>query len=159
MEPSWMDRAIFNNIADRFGVYQGFEWAQSSYAPLARVALKVVKDERGHSNMGYVHLRESLETGGAKARDEANRRLEEYWYPQFMASFGSSDSRNNLNWRKWGLKQHTNDQLRVAFDREMRAVHESLGLETPNLEKSTTTGLEWADALRKARKPAPALKQ
>jgi 1,2-phenylacetyl-CoA epoxidase catalytic subunit len=159
MEPSWMDRAIFNNIADRFGVYQGFEWAQSSYAPLARVALKVVKDERGHSNMGYIHVRESLEQGGEKARQEANRRLEEYWYPQFMASFGSPTSRNNLNWRKWGLKQHTNDQLREAFDREMRAVHESLGLETPDLETSTARGLEWAEAMRNKRQPAPALKQ
>ena len=159
MERSWMDRAIFNNIADRFGVYQGFEWAQSSYAPLARVALKVVKDERGHSNMGYLHLRESLERGGTAARETANRRLEEYWYPQFMASFGSSTSRNNLNWRKWGLKQHTNDQLRMAFDREMRAVHESLGLETPDLEKSTARGLEWARALREKRKSAPALQQ
>ena len=159
MEPSWMDRAIFNCIADRFGVYQGFEWAQASYAPLARVALKVVKDERGHSNMGYIHLRESLELGGKEAREGANRRLEDYWYPQFMASFGSSNSRNNLNWRKWGLKQHSNDQLRVAFDREMRAVHESLGLETPDLETATTKGLEWADALRKKRRSAPALQQ
>jgi len=144
-----MDRAIFNTIADRFGVYQGFEWVQSSYAPLARVALKVVKDERGHSNMGYIHLREALELGGKEARGEAKRRLEDYWYPQFMASFGASESQNNKNWRRWGLKQHTNDQLRVAFDHEMRQVLDGLGLEAPDFEKSTAKGLEQAEALKK----------
>ncbi len=159
MEPSWLDRGIFNMIADRFGVYQGFEWVQSSYAPLARVALKVVKDERGHANMGYIHVREALESGGKTAREEAERRLAEYWYPQFMASFGASDSRNNENWRRWGLKQHTNDQLRVAFDREMREVLDSLGLETPDFEAATERGLEWARQLKKKRQAAPALNQ
>ncbi|WP_146039722.1 MULTISPECIES: hypothetical protein [unclassified Variovorax] len=42
----WVDRAVFHMLADRFDVYQGFEWVQSSYAPLARVSLQVVKDER-----------------------------------------------------------------------------------------------------------------
>ena len=38
---SWIDYAIFNLLGDRLGTYQAFEWVQSSYAPLARVALKV----------------------------------------------------------------------------------------------------------------------
>jgi ring-1,2-phenylacetyl-CoA epoxidase subunit PaaA len=159
LQPPWVDRGIYNMVADRFGVYQGFEWVQSSYAPLARVSLKVVKDERGHSNMGYMHLREAIQLSGREAREEAQRRIDEYWYPQFMASFGSPTSRNNQGWRKWGLKQHTNDQLRLAFDAEMRAVLASLELETPDLEQATTVGMEWAEALRAKRRAAPALNQ
>src|SRR5438552_2061326 len=65
---SWIDYAIFNLLGDRLGTYQAFEWVQSSYAPLARVALKVVKDERGHGNMGYVHVRDFIDRSGEAGR-------------------------------------------------------------------------------------------
>jgi 1,2-phenylacetyl-CoA epoxidase catalytic subunit len=142
-EPTWLDRSINNMMSDRFGVYQGFEWVQSSYAPLARVSLKVVKDERGHSNCGYLNVREIFENDPSM-RAKAQERINEYWYPYFMAAFGSSNSKNNRAWRKWGLKQHTNDALRIAYHVEMQQVLESLGLETPDFDKSLARGLELA---------------
>jgi len=149
-EPTWLDRSINNMMSDRFGVYQGFEWVQSSFAPLARVSLKVVKDERGHSNMGYMNVRGVLEREGAEARQKAQQRIDEYWYPYFMAAFGSDDSENNRMWRKWGLKQHTNPQLRTAYHLEMVKVFESLGLEAPGLESSLERGIEMLSKARSA---------
>lgn len=148
MENTWVDRGLYNMLADRFGVYQGFQWVQSSYAPLARVSLLVCKDERGHSNMGYLHVRDCIERYGEEGRKEAQKRLNEYWYPQFMGSFGSDQSRNSTNWRKWGLKMLSNGQMRDAFHLEMQQVNESLGLETPDKDEALARGNEMAEAVK-----------
>ncbi len=148
-ERTWLDRSMNNMMSDRFGVYQGFEWVQSSFAPLARVSLKVVKDERGHSNMGYLNTRGCLERD-PELRAKAQERITDYWYPYFMAAFGSDDSMNNQMWRKWGLKQHKNPQLREAYHREMVLVLESLGLEAPDMTKSLERGIELAAKARSA---------
>ncbi len=149
MENTWVDRGLYNMLADRFGVYQGFQWVQSSYAPLARASLLVCKDERGHSNMGYIHVRGAVERDGAAARKEAQRRINEYWYPQFMTSFGTDDSRNSKQWRKWGQKTLSNKQMREAFHLEMRAVLDSLGLATPDMNEALARGNEMAEEVKK----------
>jgi ring-1,2-phenylacetyl-CoA epoxidase subunit PaaA len=146
---SWLDYAIFNMLADRLGTYQAFEWVQSSYAPLARVALKVVKDERGHCNMGYLHVRNFIEKAGAEGRKHVQKRIDDHFYPFHLAAFGGSTSVNNRMWRKWGLKQHTNDELRAAYHTEMRLVLESLGLVAPDFETAAGRGLEAAERVRK----------
>jgi 1,2-phenylacetyl-CoA epoxidase catalytic subunit len=53
-------------------------------------------------------------------------------------------------WRKWGLKQHTNPQLRTAYHLEMVQVFESLGLEAPELERSLERGIEMLSKARSA---------
>jgi 1,2-phenylacetyl-CoA epoxidase catalytic subunit len=137
----WVDRALFHTLADRFGVYQGFEWVQSSYAPLARVSLQVVKDERGHSNYGYMHVRDALERSNGAIRPELQARVDEFFYPMFMASFGGSKSTNNKMWRQWGLKQHSNDQLRAAYHAEMELVLDSLGMRAPQMSVALEKGI------------------
>jgi len=147
---TWGDYGIFNMMADRLGTYQAFEWVQSSYAPLARVALKIVKDERGHCNMGYLHVRDFLERHGADGRAHVQKRIDEHFYPFHMAAFGGGKSRNNDGWRRWCLKQHTNDQLRASYHAEMELVLDSLGLACPDYEEATARGLEAAAEIRKA---------
>lgn len=142
----WVDRALFHTLADRFGVYQGFEWVQSSYAPLARVSLQVVKDERGHSNYGYLHVRDALERTGGSIRAELQSRVDDFFYPMFMASFGGSKSNNNRMWRQWGLKLHSNDQLRAAYHAEMQLVLDSLGMRAPDMDTALQKGLDAARA-------------
>ncbi len=140
IESTWLDHAVNNLLSDRFGVYQCFEWVRSSYAPLAQVSLKVVKDERGHSNMGYVHVRRELERAGEEARKHAQQRIDDYWYPYFMAAFGSDESKNNLAWRRWGLKQHGNAELRAAYHREVSELLPTLGLEAPDMHVALQRG-------------------
>ena len=150
-EKDWTDRALFHMLADRFGVYQGFEWVRSSYGPLARVSLQVVKDERGHANYGYLHVRDALERGGAEVRRTLQARIDEFFYPSFMASFGGANSQNNRMWRKWGLKLHPNDRLRTAFHTEMVAVLDSLGLKAPDMQAALERGIAQAKARVAAR--------
>jgi ring-1,2-phenylacetyl-CoA epoxidase subunit PaaA len=147
----WVDRALFHMLADRFGVYQGFEWVQSSYAPLARVSLLVVKDERGHSNYGYLHVRDALERSNGAIRAELQARVDDFFYPMFMASFGGSKSSNNRMWRQWGLKQRSNDQLRAAYHAEMEQVLDSLGMRAPSMSEALDKGMA-----KSAKKVVPA---
>jgi 1,2-phenylacetyl-CoA epoxidase catalytic subunit len=150
MEDTWADKSINNMLSDRFGVYQGFEWVQSSFAPLARLSLKIVKDERGHSNMGYIHTRGFIEREGRAGREHIQQRVHEYWYPFFLAAFGSDDSENNRNWRKWGLKQHTNGELRAAYHAEITQVLQSLEIEAPDMLESLERGVAMAKKARSA---------
>jgi 1,2-phenylacetyl-CoA epoxidase catalytic subunit len=146
---SWIDYAIFNMLADRLGTYQAFEWVQSSYAPLARLALKAVKDERGHCNMGYLNVREFMAREGDDGRSHVQRRVDEHFYPFHLAAFGSDDSTNNVNWRRWGLKQNRNDALRAAYHDEMTLVFESLGLAPPDFDDARTRGFERVQEMRR----------
>ena len=151
---SWIDYAIFNLLGDRLGTYQAFEWVQSSYAPLARVALKVVKDERGHCNMGYVHVRDFIERS-SEDRAHVQQRIDNHFYPFHLAAFGSGTSKNNEMWRKWSLKQHTNDELRAAYHAEMTLVLDSLGLKVPNFDDAYERGVKAAQKARQAVKVSP----
>lgn len=128
----WTDRALYNTILDRFGVYQGFEWVESSYSPMARVALSVCKDERGHSNMGTIHLREAIQD--PEQKKFAQERLHEFWMPKALDAFGREESENNALWRAWGLKKHDNETLRRAYYAEVRDLMRTLGLEVPPYE-------------------------
>lgn len=147
---TWLDYAIFNMLADRLGTYQAFEWVQSSYKPLAAVALKIVKDERGHCNMGYLNVRDFLETADDAGRAHVQKRIDEHFYPFHMAAFGGPKSRNNEMWRRMGLKLHSNETLRQAYHAEMQQVLDSLGLTCPDYEDATARGLEAAAELKKA---------
>ena len=146
---TWLDYAIFNMLADRLGTYQAFEWVQSSYAPLAGVALKIVKDERGHCNMGYLNVRDFLGSSDDAGRVHVQKRIDEHFYPFHMAAFGGENSRNNEMWRQMGLKLHSNEKLRYAYHREMEQVLDSLGLICPDYEDAKGRGLQAADEMRK----------
>lgn len=150
VKQTWLDHSLNSLMSDRFGVFQGFEWVESSYAPLSRVALKMVKDERGHSNMGYLSVRQCFEQD-PDARLTAQARIDDYLYPYFMAAFGSDNSKNNTEWRRWGLKRHTNPQLRAAYHQEMVQVLTSLGIEPPDPDKALERGREMAAKARSAR--------
>ncbi|MGE4014065.1 MAG: Phenylacetic acid catabolic protein [Alphaproteobacteria bacterium] len=145
---SWLDHSIFNLLADRLGTYQAFEWVESSYAPLARVALKVVKDERGHCNMGFLHVREFMEREGSAGRAHVQKRIHEHFYPFHLAAFGGGKSKNNQMWRTWGLKQHTNDQLRAAYHTEMSLVLDRLGIAIPDFDAALARGYEAAEKMQ-----------
>jgi ring-1,2-phenylacetyl-CoA epoxidase subunit PaaA len=127
---SWMDLALHHFLASKVGVMQIAEWADSSYEPVARVVPRVFREERGHAGMGYMHLAEMVRTSEAK-RAEAQDKLA-VWWPMTLDMFGSSSSQRNKRYRAWGLKKHTNEQLRQAFIANTVPQIEALGLVCPD---------------------------
>lgn len=126
---TWLTLAMHHFLASKVGVLQISEWIESSYEPIARVAPSVLREERGHAGMGYRHLRQICETdeGTAEAQEELN-----VWWPMALDMFGRSDSTRNARYRAWGLKKHSNSQLREAFISDTIPQLEVLGLDVPD---------------------------
>lgn len=133
---TWCDLAYLNCLTDRVGVYQAREWVASSYQPLSRIAGGIVRDERGHSNLGFQRLKNLCKTD--EGRQEANEKLRTWW-PAALDMFGRSDSRRNERYRYWGLKQHTNEELRQEYIAETAPLLAGLGLDVPD----ETTGRKY----------------
>lgn len=126
---TWMDLAFHHFLASKVGVMQIAEWANSSYEPIARVVPRVFREERGHAGMGYIHLGELLQDGSRRA--EAQEKLA-IWWPMALDMFGNTRSTRNARYRAWGLKKHTNGQLRDAFIANTVPQIEALGLRVPD---------------------------
>lgn len=125
----WLDLAFHHYLASKVGVMQIAEWNDMSYAPVANVVPRVFREERGHAGMGYRHLRELC--ADPTTRDTANERLKTWW-PMTLDMFGRSGSTRNKRYRAWGLKKHTNAQLREAFIADTVPQLEALGLDVPD---------------------------
>lgn len=126
----WIDLSLFNFLIDGEGCWQISEWEASSYAPLARIAGQVSRDERGHSNMGYLHLKRAVQKDPA-AHKVAQERLYDKWYPVALDTFGRSESTRNLAYRRWSLRRRSNEDLRQDFVAHVNPMLERLGFELP----------------------------
>ena len=127
---TWLDLAFHHFLASKVGVMQIAEWADSSYAPVAAVVPKVFREERGHAGMGFRHLKECMDRSPedrARADD-----LLKVWWPMALDMFGNSNSSRNRRYRAWGLKKHTNEQLREAFIADTVPQLTGLGLTVPD---------------------------
>lgn len=131
--PTWTELAAVNFLTDRVGMYQANEWVDSSYVVLAKVAPLVVKDERGHTTMGYDRLERVCES--AKGREEAQRAIEK-WYPAALDMFGRSESKRQHEYIRWGLKKRQNGELRRKFIDDVSPLIAKLGLDVPDENKN-----------------------
>ncbi len=125
----WTDLAWFHALIDRVGLYVGVEWTGSPYLPLAEVSPQLEADEEFHTKSGFRHLREICQTPEGKA--EAQARLHKWW-PAALDMFGKSRSTNSPVYVKWGIKQHSNEQLREKYIAEAVPEITKLGLVVPD---------------------------
>jgi 1,2-phenylacetyl-CoA epoxidase catalytic subunit len=125
----WIDLAWFHALIDRVGLYVGVEWVGSPYGPLAEASPQLEADEIFHTKSGFLHLREICATpeGKAAAQDRLHK-----WWPAALDMFGKSTSINAPIYVKWGIKQHTNEELRKKYIAEAVPEIERLGLVVPD---------------------------
>lgn len=122
----WIDVAWFHALIDRVGLYVGVEWTGSPYLPLAEVSPGLEADEEFHTKSGFLHLREICSTPEGKIA--AQERLQKWWTAA-LDMFGRSSSTNSPIYVKWGIKQHTNEQLRQLYIAQALPEIKKLGLE------------------------------
>jgi len=125
----WIDLAWFHALIDRVGLYVGIEWTGSPYEPLARVSPLLEADEEFHTKAGFLHLEEICATSEGTAA--AQERLKKWW-PAALDMFGRSNSVNSPLYVKWGIKMHTNEQLRQKYIAEAVPEIVKLGLDVPD---------------------------
>lgn len=126
---TWLDLALHHFLASKVGVMQIAEWQDSSYAPLADVVPRVFREERGHAGMGYGHLQQLVRDPAKRAEAEEKLKV---WWPMTLDMFGNTESQRNKRYRAWGLKKHTNGQLREAFIANTVPQLAALGLRVPD---------------------------
>jgi ring-1,2-phenylacetyl-CoA epoxidase subunit PaaA len=88
-------------------------------------------EERFHAQFGKDFTVELIETpeGKRKVQDAIDR-----YFPMLPAFFGRAGSKNNAVFRKWGIKQRTNEEMLEDFLRRATALVTELGLRLPQLK-------------------------
>ncbi|POZ59979.1 Phenylacetic acid catabolic protein [Chromobacterium alticapitis] len=126
---NWEERAAFSFLCELEGHYQIKEMTESSYLPLRAEALAVLREEARHFSHGALLMRR------ASAEPEARQRAQEALdrlYPMAMDMFGRSDSRRSELAVRWGLRRHSNGQLRDLYRDDIRGHIRRLGYLVPD---------------------------
>lgn len=125
----WVDAVTMNFLMGQATVVQLDELTGCSYQPLADTLAAILPREQRHAELGEAGLRRALANGydptGAQAAVN-------YWYPRVVASFGRADS---LYWEphsRYGLRQHSNPELRERWQAEIGPRLAALGLQPPS---------------------------
>jgi len=124
----WEERAAFSFLCELEGHFQIKEMTQSSYQPLVTEAAAILKEEAAHFGHGKVLMRRAHED--PVTRERAQKALNRY-YPMALDMFGRSDSVRAAKAVRWGLRQHTNAELRELYKKRIHEHIEQIGYATP----------------------------
>jgi ring-1,2-phenylacetyl-CoA epoxidase subunit PaaA len=108
------------------------ELLETSYLPLRDLVIKLLPEEHFHVSFGKAHTRELVAEGtNLPTVQRAIDDLVTFTVP----FFGRSVSANNEAFRRWGVKQRTNDESRMAWAGRCREfVEGDLGLRFPDVD-------------------------
>ena len=127
---SWAEFCALKLIGDLAEILQVEDLLHCSFHPLRNLARMTMPEERFHCQFGEDFCSDLIEEGeGQQVQDALNK-----IFPEMPAFFGSSDSKNNEIFRKWGIKLRTNDEMRIDYiQRANDLVKGKLGLELPDI--------------------------
>ena len=113
--PSYADVGVIGWLVDGAAICNQVPLCRSSYGPYARAMVRICKEESFHQRQGY-ELLMTMMRGTAAQRAMVQESIERFWWPSLMM-FGPPDdaSPNTAQSMAWGVKRHTNDELRQRF--------------------------------------------
>jgi ring-1,2-phenylacetyl-CoA epoxidase subunit PaaA len=105
-----------------------------SFGPYGRAMIRVCKEESFHQRQGY-ELLMTMMSGTAAQREMVQESVNRFWWPSLMM-FGppDADSPHTERSMRWGIKRHTNDELRQKFVDMTVPQAEKLGVTLPDPE-------------------------
>jgi len=112
---SYADVGVIGWLVDGAAIVNQVPLCRSSYGPYARAMIRICKEESFHQRQGY-ELLLAMMNGTSAQRAMVQDAADRYWWPSLMM-FGppDADSPNTAQSMKWGIKRHTNDELRQRF--------------------------------------------
>jgi len=127
---TWPEFCVIKAVADYAEILQVEDLLHCSFHPLRNLARITMPEEKFHAKFGKDSCLELIQQGQiAQVQDALNR-----YVPITPAFFGASQSKNNELYRKWGLKQRSNDEMRKDFlNRVTELVEKDFGLTMPAL--------------------------
>ena len=126
---SWAEFCVIKILADTAEVIQVEDLIHCSFVPLRKLARMTMPEEKFHVQFGVDFTAEILEDESRKSevQDVVNR-----YFPMMHKFFGRPQSENNRIYRKWGIKQRTNEDMAKAY---VDIMHETIvgnfGLKLP----------------------------
>jgi ring-1,2-phenylacetyl-CoA epoxidase subunit PaaA len=127
---SWPEFCVIKLLADLAEILQVEDLLHCSFVPLRNIGRITMPEEKFHAQFGKDFCAELCKTDAG--RREVQQAIDDYapYLPQF---FGASGSKNNETYRKYGLKERKNEEMREDFLRRGQSAVESLGLSFPAL--------------------------
>jgi len=134
---SFADVGVIGWLVDGAAICNQVPLCRSSYGPYARAMIRVCKEESFHQRQGY-ELLLTMMRGTDAQRSMVQDAVDRWWWPTLMM-FGPPDDRspNTGQSMAWGIKRHTNDELRQRFIDMTVPQAEVLGITVPD------PGLAW----------------
>ncbi|MET3808679.1 ring-1,2-phenylacetyl-CoA epoxidase subunit PaaA [Nakamurella sp. UYEF19] len=112
---SYADVGVIGWLVDGAAICNQVPLCRSSYGPYGRAMVRICKEESFHQRQGY-ELLMSMMRGTDAQRKMVQEAVDRFWWPALMM-FGPPDdeSPNTEQSMRWGVKRHTNDELRQRF--------------------------------------------
>jgi ring-1,2-phenylacetyl-CoA epoxidase subunit PaaA len=128
---TWPQFCVIKMLADLAEILQVEDLLHCSFVPLRNIGRVTMPEEKFHAQFGKDFCTELCKTEAG--RRDVQAAIDEYapYLPKF---FGAAVSKNNEAYRRFGLKERTNEQMREDFLARARAIVESLGLTLPPLD-------------------------
>jgi ring-1,2-phenylacetyl-CoA epoxidase subunit PaaA len=136
---TYADVGTIGWLVDGAAICNQVPLCRSSYGPYARAMIRVCKEESFHQRQGY-ELLMTMMNGTDAQRAMVQESVNRWWWPSLMM-FGppDADSPNTEQSMAWGIKRHTNDELRQRFVDMSVPQADALGVTFPD------PGLAWND--------------
>jgi ring-1,2-phenylacetyl-CoA epoxidase subunit PaaA len=130
---TWPEFCVIKAIADYAEILQVEDLLHCSFHPLRNLGRITMPEEKFHAKFGKDFCLELIQAGRAAEVQEAIDR----YFPLTPAFFGASVSKNNEMFRRYGLKQRTNDEMRADFlGRVGELVEKDFGLRLPAITEA-----------------------
>ena len=129
---SYADVGVIGWLVDGAAICNQVPLCRSSYGPYARAMVRICKEESFHQRQGY-ELLMTMMRGTVAQRAMVQDATDRFWWPSLMM-FGPPDdqSPNTAQSMAWGIKRHTNDDLRQRFVDMTVPQAEKLGVTLPD---------------------------
>jgi ring-1,2-phenylacetyl-CoA epoxidase subunit PaaA len=137
---SYADVGVIGWLVDGAAICNQVPLCRSSYGPYARAMIRICKEESFHQRQGY-ELLMTMMRGTDAQRAMVQAAVDRFWWPSLMM-FGppDADSANTEQSMAWGIKRHTNDELRQRYVDMSVPQADKLGVTLPDPD------LRWNDA-------------
>jgi len=130
---TWPEFCVIKMLADLAAILQVEDLLHCTFVPLRNIGRITMPEEKFHAQFGKDFCTELCKTDDG--RREVQQAIDDYapYLPQF---FGGAGSKNNEIYRKYGLKERKNEEMREDFFNRARSIVESLGLRFPEIAAS-----------------------
>ncbi|HWU21598.1 MAG TPA: 1,2-phenylacetyl-CoA epoxidase subunit PaaA [Nocardioides sp.] len=134
---SYADAGTIGWLVDGAAICNQVPLCRTSFGPYGRAMIRICKEESFHQRQGF-ELLMTMMRGTDEQRAMVQESVDRFWWPALMM-FGppDDDSPNTRQSMEWGIKSHTNDELRQRFVDMSVPQAEALGVTFPD------PGLAW----------------